>query len=139
MSTAVSLHGRTALGTFFVVNKGTPMMRRDLNNKGTISAYCEQPSAAADCCVPVSIPVLQCSNTPVAAIRCARNFLHHLKVDFSVVPVHMDELLFGLKGSTVFSPTDLANAYYQVPLPEESHYLMAFISIHWHQLPFRRS
>ncbi|KAJ8353489.1 hypothetical protein SKAU_G00210560 [Synaphobranchus kaupii] len=41
---------------------------------------------------------------------------------------HMDELLSSLQGSTVFSSIDLANAYYQVPLSEESRDLTAFIT-----------
>ena len=41
---------------------------------------------------------------------------------------HMDELLSCLKGLTVFSSIDLANAYYQVPLAEESCDLTAFIT-----------
>lgn len=41
---------------------------------------------------------------------------------------HMDELLFRLKGSTVFSSIDLANAYYQVLLAKELRDLTTFIT-----------
>ncbi|KAJ8356857.1 hypothetical protein SKAU_G00196510 [Synaphobranchus kaupii] len=41
---------------------------------------------------------------------------------------HMDELLSSLRGATVFSTIDLASAYHQVPLHEDSRDLTAFIT-----------
>ncbi|KAJ8356711.1 hypothetical protein SKAU_G00195050 [Synaphobranchus kaupii] len=41
---------------------------------------------------------------------------------------HMDELLSSLGGATVFSTIDLASAYHQVPLHEDSRDLTAFIT-----------
>lgn len=48
-------------------------------------------------------------------------------VDSFTLP-HMDELLAALKGSSVFNTIDLPNAYYQVPLHEDSSDLTAFIT-----------
>lgn len=48
-------------------------------------------------------------------------------VDSFMLP-HMDELLAALKGSSVFNTIDLPNAYYQVPLHEDSSDLTAFIT-----------
>lgn len=41
---------------------------------------------------------------------------------------HIDELLSTLRGAAVFSTIDLASAYHQVPLHEESRDLTAFIT-----------
>ena len=41
---------------------------------------------------------------------------------------HMEELFSELRGETMFSTIDLANAYYQVPLHEDSRDLTAFIT-----------
>lgn len=41
---------------------------------------------------------------------------------------HIDEMLTSLRGATVFSTIDLANAYYQLPLHEDSRDITAFIT-----------
>lgn len=41
---------------------------------------------------------------------------------------HIDEMLTSLRGATVFSTIDLANAYYQIPLHEECRNITAFIT-----------
>lgn len=41
---------------------------------------------------------------------------------------HIDELLANLRGAKVFSTIDLANAYYQLPLHEDSRDITAFIT-----------
>ena len=50
------------------------------------------------------------------------------KVTDSYPIPHMKELFSELRGATMFSTIDLANAYYQVPLHEESRDLTAFIT-----------
>ncbi|KAG1952105.1 retrotransposable element [Pimephales promelas] len=41
---------------------------------------------------------------------------------------HIDEMLTSLRGATVFSTIDLANAYYQLPLHEDCRDITAFIT-----------
>ncbi len=41
---------------------------------------------------------------------------------------HIDEMLTSLRGATVFSSIDLANAYYQLPLHDDSRDIKAFIT-----------
>lgn len=41
---------------------------------------------------------------------------------------HIDEMLTSLRGATVFSTIDLANAYYQLPLHDDSRDITAFIT-----------
>lgn len=41
---------------------------------------------------------------------------------------HMDELFCNLRGATVFSTTDLASAYHQMPLHPDSRDITAFIT-----------
>lgn len=41
---------------------------------------------------------------------------------------HVDELFANLQGAKMFSTIDLANAYYQLPLHEDSRELTAFIT-----------
>ena len=50
---------------------------------------------------------------------------------------HIDELLANLRGAKVFSTIDLANAYYQLPLHEDSRDITAFIT-HEGLFRFRR-
>ncbi|XP_030595617.1 uncharacterized protein LOC115787179 [Archocentrus centrarchus] len=50
---------------------------------------------------------------------------------------HVDELFVSLQGATLFSTIDLANAYYQLPLHEDSRDLTAFIT-HEGLFRFRR-
>lgn len=82
LSANVSLHGRTAQCTFFIVNDGTPLLGRDLmtllqvrieNNKVL-------PSAS-------TAPVMECVATPTPVIGCAKNFVHLVKVDDTITPV----------------------------------------------------
>ncbi|KAJ8373726.1 hypothetical protein SKAU_G00043060 [Synaphobranchus kaupii] len=208
MSADVSLHGRTAPGTFFIVENGTPLLGRDLMtvlcvriaNNRVLPPDTSTSALPPDASASPPTPVLQCtaaSSTPT--FGCAKSFVHRVKVDASVTPVHqklcrlplsvtgavsdelkrllaagviepidasawvspivviqkksgkirmcvdlrepnkaviidafplphMDKLLSSLQGSTVFSSIDLANAYYQVPLSEESRDLTAFIT-----------
>ncbi len=41
---------------------------------------------------------------------------------------HIDKMLTSLRGAIVFSSIDLANAYYQLPLHDDSRYITAFIT-----------
>lgn len=52
---------------------------------------------------------------------------------------HIDELFSSLRGGTLFSTIDLANAYYQVPLHEDSRDFTALIThkslFRFHRVP----
>ena len=86
----VSLHGRTAPGTFFIAENGTPLMGRDLM---TVLSVCIMnnkvlpPDTSAPPTTFTPAPVLQCTDTPAPAVGCARQFVHHVKVDPSITPV----------------------------------------------------
>ena len=40
----------------------------------------------------------------------------------------VDDLVHNLNGATVFSKLDLKAGYHQIPLAEESHHVMAFVT-----------
>lgn len=200
LSANVSLHDYTVPATFFIVEKGTPLMGRDLMSALHVRIENNQvlPSNALSDLAP-PVPVLQCTVADLTEFGCAKDFVHRVKLDETVTHVrqklhrlplsvhsavseelnrlqaagviehidasawvspivvtqkksgkirmcvdlrgpnkavivdsfplpHMDELLAALKGSAVFTTIDLTNAYYQVPLHEDSRDLTAFIT-----------
>ena len=69
MSADVSLHGRTAPATFFIVENGTPLMGRVLMNLVIVLHVCIADNKVLPPDTPASTspptPVLQCSSAPV--------------------------------------------------------------------------
>ena len=85
LSALVTREDVTAAATFFVVEKGTPLLGLDLMIALNIhivgGAVVPPPLASAP-----TAPVMHLSTSP-PLIGCAKNFVHRVKVDASVPPV----------------------------------------------------
>lgn len=87
LSADVSLHGHTVPATFFIVDKGTPLMRRDLMS--VLHVWIEDNQvitlhASSELASPV--PVLECIVAVLTEFGCVRNFVHRVKLDKTVTP-----------------------------------------------------
>src|SRR4029434_735531 len=84
LSANVSLHGRTAPCTFYIVNNGTPLLGRDLMTALQLCIAHNRVLPPDASTFPA--PVLECAATPSPAFGCAKNFVHLVKIDDIVTP-----------------------------------------------------